>query len=202
MVAVSVSVMNGGSQSLVNTHANTRTKSQSKTQTGNTHSGMPCRLIPGTNTAAYYSNVTGQRIVNAETGIPSDYRVGSLDENLFFKVADATHRNNTGDADIYFYDSPDHYLRHRFSRVRYNVRSKSGSKKRDQLDKERKDDMLENRENEMIHWSLVDSKGSPTDDVTRAYMQPRINSHFAARWAARRAERVAQLSLGEISIVE
>ena len=155
-----------------------------------THSGMPSREIPGSNRLAYYSNNPGQRIVNAETGIPTEYRVGSADENLFFKVADATRRNESGDADIYFYESPDHYLRHRYSRIRYNAKSKSGSVKRDQNEKARKDDMLANRDTEMIHWSLVDARGAPTEDASRAFMVPRINPAFAAKWVARRAERV------------
>lgn len=158
------------------------------------YSSLPSRRVAGTDKLAYYSNHAGQRIINAETGIPTDYRVGSLDENLFYKIADATQRNSTGDADIYFYESPEHYVRHRFSRIRYNVRSKSGSAKRDQLEKERKNEMLENRDDQLIHWSLVDSRGAPTEDTSRAYMQPRVNPLFSTRWAARRAERVAQLT--------
>lgn len=155
-----------------------------------THSGMPSRQIGGSGKLAYYSNTSGHRIVNAETGVPTEYRVGSLDEHLFFKVADATRRNPQGDADIYFYDSPEHYLRHRFSRIRY--KSSSGSAKRDEHDKARKDEMLANVDSAMIHWSLVDSRGAPVEDTTRAFMQPRINPAFSAKWTARRAEHISR----------
>lgn len=158
------------------------------------YSALPCKVISGTNKVAYYSNYPGQRIVNAEAGVCTNYRVGSLDENLFFKVADTTRRNAMGDADTFFYDSPEQYLNHRFSRIRYNTKSKNGNMKRNQMDKARKDYMLENRENEMIHWSLVDVRGAPTDDTSRAYMKPYINPGYLARWTARKAERVAHLN--------
>lgn len=162
------------------------------------HGAMPSQRVStgggvGGRTS-YHSNVTGHRIVNAETGVPTAYRVGSLDEDLFFKVADATNRNSTGDSDNYFYDSPEHYVRHRFSRMRYSVKSKSGSAKRDQLEKERRDEMLENRDDAVIHWSLVDSRGVATEDKSRAYMQPQVNPAFSARWHSKRANRVAQLA--------
>jgi len=159
-----------------------------------TYSAMPSQRVAG-GSAAYHSNTTGHRIVNAETGVPTVYRVGSLDEELFFKVADATNRNSTGDSSNYFYDSPEHYVRHRFSRMRYSVKSKSGSAKRDQLEKERRDEMLENRDDSVVHWTLVDSRGNPTEDKSRAYMQPQVNPAFSARWHSKRANRVAQIAL-------
>ena len=176
MVSVSVSVSNPG--------ASGSTPSQ------NDGSSRP---FDGRRTA-YPSNVTGNRIVNAETGVSTDYRVGSLDEYLFFKVADSTRRNSNGDADIYFYDSPENYLRHRFSRMRYNDKRKRGSKTRDKHEKARKDEMLTNPENALIHWDLVDSRGAPTDNASRAYMQPRINPAYSAKWTARRAQRVGQVN--------
>lgn len=176
MVSVSVSVSNARASGL--------------TPTQNDASSKP---FNGSRNA-YPSNVTGNRIVNAETGVSTNYRVGSLDECLFFKVADATHRNSNGDSDNYFYDSPENYLRHRFSRVRYNTKSKRGSKTREKHEKAMKDEMLSNPENEMIHWDLVDSRGAPTDNVSRAYMQPRINPAYSARWTARRAQHIGQVN--------
>ena len=175
MVSVSVSVSNAGA-----------TSSTPK------HTGVPSAQF-GNGKVAYHSNTTGHRIVNAETGVPTAYRVGSLDEHLFFKVTDATHRNSNGDSDIYFYDSPEHYLRHRFARMRYKTNSKRGSARRDEYEKARKDEMLSNPENAMIHWDLVDSRGAPTDNVSRAYMQPRINPAYLTKWIARRAKRVGQV---------
>jgi hypothetical protein len=174
MVSVSVSVSNAGAS-------------------GSTLNDGPSRQYESRR-SAYPSNVTGNRIVNAETGVATDYRVGSLDEYLFFKVADSTHRNSNGDSDIYFYDSPENYLRHRFSRVRYNAKSKRGSNTRDNYEKARKDEMLSNPGNAMVHWDLVDSRGAPTDNASRAYMQPRINPAYSAKWTARRAQRVGQVS--------
>jgi hypothetical protein len=177
MVSVSVSVSNAGASGSTPTQNGTASKSFDRR--GN----------------AYPSNITGNRIVNAETGVTTDYRVGSLDEYLFFKVADSTRRNSNGDADIYFYDSPEHYLRHRFSRVRYSTKSRSGSAKREKLDKERKDELLTNAENAMVHWDLVDSRGAPVDNFARAYMQPRINPAYQAMWTARRANRLNLLTV-------
>jgi len=148
----------------------------------------------GNGKVGYHSNTTGHRIVNAETGTSTEYRVGSLDEYLFFKVTDSTRRNSNGDSDIYFYDSPENYLRHRFSRMRYSDKSKRGSKTRDKHEKARKDEMLSNPETAMIHWDLVDSRGAPTDNTSRAYMQPRINPAYSAKWTARRAHRVGQVN--------
>ena len=174
MVSVSVSVSNTGAS-------------------GSTPNDGSSRPFDGRR-SAYPSNMTGNFIVNAETGVSTNYRVGSLDEYLFFKVADSTHRNSNGDSDIYFYDSPENYLRHRFSRMRYNAKSKRGSKTRDKHEKARKDEMLSNPENAMIHWDLVDSRGAPTDNAARAYMQPRVNPAYSAKWTARRAQRVGQVN--------
>lgn len=190
MVSVSVSVAKAGG----------------KSNPSPTYSAMPSTRIAGGKTA-YPSNTSGARIVNAETGTVTPFRVGSLDEDLFFKIADATKRNACGDADIFFYDSPDHYVRHRFSRIRYNMRSSRGSdqsaasfKRRIAMDKQRKDYMLENHDNETVHWTLVDSHGSPTDDYTRAYMQPHANPLVVNHWSSKKAHRAAQLSAVSLDI--
>lgn len=146
---------------------------------------------PITRTIAHASNKTGQFIINAETGVPTIHRVGSLNENLYFKVADAAHRNSTGDADIYFYDSPEHYVRHRFGRMRYKIRT--DSKARMMYDRQRKDEMLLNSDNQLVHWSLVDNNGAATEDVNKAYMVPYVNPAYMSRWTARRSEHMSNV---------
>ena len=143
---------------------------------------------PVTRKSGYPSNRSGQFIVNAETGAVTPHRVGSLNENLYFKVADAAHRNSTGDADIYFYESPEHYVRHRFGRMRYRI--KTDSRSRMMYDRRRKDEMLMNDERHIVHWSLVDNNGAVTEDTNKAYMMPFVNPAFAMRWSARKAEQM------------
>jgi hypothetical protein len=153
--------------------------------------------LPSTSTHGYPSNRPGQYIVNAETGIATTHRVGSMNENLYFKVANATQRNSTGDADIYFYDSPEHYVRHRFGRMRYRIRS--DSKIRIMHDKQRKDEMLMNSENELVHWSLVDSNGAATEDTNKAFMVPFVNPTYMTRWTARKSEQLAIAGVTDVS---
>lgn len=153
-------------------------------------------MVSSTNMSktTYTSNLTGQYIVNAETGIATTYKVGTMNENLYFKVADATHRNSTGDANIYFYDSPEHYVRHRFSRMRYRIRSDSKTKM--MYDRQRKDEMLLNQDNQLIHWSLVDNNGSPTDtNNNKAYMVPFVNPSYMLRWTTRRNEQLNRINI-------
>lgn len=55
------------------------------------------------------NNTPGNMIRDAITGSRySQYRVGSLNENLFFKVSIATGK----DGSIFFFDSPEQYERH------------------------------------------------------------------------------------------
>lgn len=147
--------------------------------------------VPITRTTAYASNKSGQFIVNAETGAVTSHRVGSLNENLYFKVADAAHRNSTGDADIYFYDSPEHYVRHRFGRMRYKIRTESMARMK--YDRQRKDEMLLNSDDQLVHWNLVDNNGAATEDINKAYMVPFVNPSFMTRWTARKAEYLNNL---------
>lgn len=61
----------------------------------------------------YPSNVQGRHIVNAVTGIAYPWRVGSMYEDLLWKVCDSTGRRGKYDPDIYFYDSPKQAIDHR-----------------------------------------------------------------------------------------
>lgn len=62
----------------------------------------------------YGSGDTGTKIRNAVTGSKTPYLVGSLNEELFFKVADATGNGGRKDSLILFYDSPEQYENHQF----------------------------------------------------------------------------------------
>ena len=62
----------------------------------------------------YGSGDTGTKIRNAVTGSKTPYLVGSLNEELFFKVADATGNGCRKESLILFYDSPEQYENHQF----------------------------------------------------------------------------------------
>jgi hypothetical protein len=61
----------------------------------------------------YASGGVGSQIRDAETGEYSSYKVGSLDEELFFKVSLATGecKNQLG-SNTFFYHSPEQYMAH------------------------------------------------------------------------------------------
>lgn len=61
----------------------------------------------------YTSNGTGNRIRDAETGEYFEYKVGSNDEDLFFKVMLATGECTSANGSYaIFYASPQHYSNH------------------------------------------------------------------------------------------
>ena len=138
-------------------------------------------VVTGRNRSGYASNNYGSLIVNAETGISTSHSVGSLDEYLYYKIIH--------DGNVYFYDSPEQYLRHRFSRMRYRPKNN--------YDKMRKDEMLENKKNTLVHWSLVDAQGQSVEkkDKHNAYMSPFVNAELTSRWVARRAEHISKLNI-------
>jgi hypothetical protein len=70
---------------------------------------------------SYPSNVQGRFIVNAVTGIAYPWKVGSLYEDLLWKVCDSTARHGKLEPDMYFYDSPKQAIGHR--RYRQDVYS-------------------------------------------------------------------------------
>jgi hypothetical protein len=61
------------------------------------------------------SGDTGTKIRNAVTGAKTPYLVGSLNEDLFFKVMDASGNNGRKDSLVLFYDSPEQYENHQFN---------------------------------------------------------------------------------------
>ena len=63
----------------------------------------------------YTSGDTGSHIRDAETGEYTSYKVGSLNEDLFFKVILATGEcNSRNNSHTLFYSSPQHYMSHMF----------------------------------------------------------------------------------------
>ena len=62
---------------------------------------------------SFPSNVQGRYIVNAVTGIAYPWRVGSMYEDLLWKVCDSTGRRGKVEPDMYFYDSPKQAIDHR-----------------------------------------------------------------------------------------
>lgn len=68
----------------------------------------------------YSSGNIGSYIKNAETGETYNYRVGSKDEDLFFKVSHSTGEFNTGPITL-FYDSPEHFERHQLVTLDSNI---------------------------------------------------------------------------------
>ena len=62
---------------------------------------------------SFSSNVQGRYIVNAVTGVEYPWRVGSLCEDLLWKVCDARASRGKYEPDFYFYDSPQQAAEHR-----------------------------------------------------------------------------------------
>ena len=61
----------------------------------------------------YSSGLHGSPIRNAETGEYYNYKVGSLDEDLFFKVSFSSGNPEIGPLTL-FYDSPMQYAKHQY----------------------------------------------------------------------------------------
>jgi hypothetical protein len=61
----------------------------------------------------YSSGMSGSLIRNAETGEYYKYKVGSNDEDLFFKTVNSTGELSCGPI-ILFYNSPQHYEKHQY----------------------------------------------------------------------------------------
>lgn len=59
----------------------------------------------------------GTSIINAVTGNKYNIKVGSAEENLFFKVTDSTGFNGRNEPLMLYYDSPEQYENHYFTNV-------------------------------------------------------------------------------------
>ena len=65
----------------------------------------------------YGSGCQGTRIINAVTGTKYNIKVGSAEENLFFKVTDSSGINGRNEPLMLYYDSPEQYENHYFTNV-------------------------------------------------------------------------------------
>jgi hypothetical protein len=72
----------------------------------------------------YGSGDSGTRIRNAVTGAKTPYLVGSLNEDLFFKVIDACGNSGRQDSLILFYDTPEQYENHHFIMLDQKVKER------------------------------------------------------------------------------
>lgn len=80
---------------------------------------------------AFGANPKHSKIRNAVTGIKYNYRVGSIEQDIYFKVIDSTvgYKNNQTPA-VFFYDGPDEYERHQFQTVDSKTRESWSEKRR------------------------------------------------------------------------
>jgi len=79
----------------------------------------------------YTSGDVGTYIRNAETGNYYKYKVGSKEEDLFFKLAlSSGELNASNGSNILFYDSPEQYEKHLLNVLRDEIKEKWLLKKR------------------------------------------------------------------------
>lgn len=71
----------------------------------------------------YGSSQSGSRIRNAVTGQRYPYLVGSANEDLFFKVSDATGRKGRKYPLTLFYDTPEQYENHHFTSLNQDIKN-------------------------------------------------------------------------------
>lgn len=71
----------------------------------------------------YVSGDTGNKIRNAITGYRSSYKVGSADEDIFFKVKMVNGESKKGYGCL-FYDSPEQFEKHQFSILSQGVKER------------------------------------------------------------------------------
>ena len=81
----------------------------------------------------YSSGMHGSPIRNAETGEYYKYKVGTMDEDLFFKVGSATGVISSGPLTL-FYDSPSQYEKHQYADLDNNSKRRWENKKNNRLD--------------------------------------------------------------------
>lgn len=142
----------------------------------------------------YVSNLYGQRIVNAETGYPTEHYVGSREEYQYFKVCDSSQSNEFNESNVFYYDSPEQYVRHRFRPMKFCVHGEHPRVR------ERKRQMVRDNDMNLVQWELVDSKtGEDAMDMLETnkmglVMRPRANKRIVAQWHSRKGEYLASIS--------
>jgi hypothetical protein len=70
----------------------------------------------------YGSGQTGSNIRNAVTSQRYPYLIGSVNEDLFFRVVEATGLNGRNEPLRLYYDTPEQYENHHFVTVNQNVK--------------------------------------------------------------------------------
>jgi hypothetical protein len=86
---------------------------------------LPSGKIKKTRVDCYTSSDSGTNIRNAETGNYYKYKVGSKEEDLFFKIALSSgeiHASNG--SNILFYDSPEQYEKHLMYELSDDIKEK------------------------------------------------------------------------------
>ena len=71
------------------------------------------RIAKNVEIEVYGTGSQESQIRNAETGEYYKYKVGTMDEDLFFKVMISNGESTSGPLTL-FYDSPEHYERHQY----------------------------------------------------------------------------------------
>jgi len=100
------------------------------------HKTLPSGKVKKTRVDCYTSGDVGTHIRNAETGNYYKYKVGSKEEDLFFKIALSSGELNAGNAsNILFYDTPEQCENHLLYDLEDEVKEKWAEKKRILFDK-------------------------------------------------------------------
>ena len=89
----------------------------------------------------YTSGDSGMSIRNAETGQYYKFKVGSKDEDLFFKVSLATGElKTTNGSNVLFYDSPEQYEKHLMDEIEQETKDNWVAKKKSLMSKNKRND--------------------------------------------------------------
>lgn len=91
---------------------------------------LPSGKIKKTRVDCYTSSDSGTNIRNAETGNYYKYKVGSKEEDLFFKVALSSGEINASNgSNILFYDTPEQCEKHLMSELSDDIKERWIAKK-------------------------------------------------------------------------
>jgi len=92
--------------------------------------------VKNTRIDCYTSGDSGMSIRNAETGNYYKYKVGSKEEDLFFKIALATGELKTRNgSNVLFYDSPEQYEKHLIYEIDQETKDRWVEKKKNLMSK-------------------------------------------------------------------
>jgi len=95
---------------------------------------LPSGKNKKTRVDCYSTSVSGSNIRNAETGDYYKYKVGSKDEDLFFKIALASGNLKTkNNSNLLFYDSPEQFEKHLMIELDTYIKEQWVDKKKNML---------------------------------------------------------------------